>query len=342
MNGKKWIRNWLMIIMILPTVGILNYVVDPYGSNNQFNFSFNQLKNGTTLRPLHYKLPIVAKGGIDNIMLGTSTMGVMKTEPISRYFGGNTFNLSSPSSLTDEQYYLLRYAVHFNKIKNVVYGLDFLSINGAVKTRESEFDELSGQIKAFKPITDTPLIYFSLDTLKQSIAVLSGVKGPIYFKDGRREYLDKTEKIAHGNFKLNYNPDFAFFRNRHPQYTPFTYSDEKLDYVKKIIELCQNNHINLVVYIPPHYSEHYAMVYSQLTNEYIKFKKELATLTDYIDFSGITPITTDKNNYVDFLHLRAELSDKIFDAIFSRKASDNHDSFSVLVADANETPKIIK
>lgn len=333
MNGKKWIRSWLMVGMILPAVGVLNYIMDPYGSNNKFNLSLNQFKNGTTLRPLHYKLPIVAKGDIDNIMLGTSTMGVMKTEPISHYFGGKTFNLASPSSLTDEQYYLLRYAVHFNKIKNVVYGVDFMSLNGAKEERESEFDELREQIKHFQPITESPLLYFSIDALKQSVQMLSGMKGAIYFKDGRREYLSAIERIATGRFKLNYNPKNAFFNN--PQYTPFEYSDTKLDYIKKIVELCQSSHINLLIYIPPKYSEHFQTIYTHRTNDFIKFKKELAQITDYVDFSGITPITTDKNNYLDYLHVRAKLSDKIFDAIFNRSAFDNPENFSVLVTDVN-------
>jgi len=316
-------------------VGILNYIMDPYGTNNTFNLSLNQLKTGTVLRPLHYKLPSVAKGDIDNIMLGTSTMGVMKTEPITRYFGGKTFNLSSPSSLTDEQYYLLRYAVHFNKIKNVIYGVDFMSVNGAKEERESEFDELSDQIKHFQSITESPLIYFSLDALKQSTQMLSGAKGAIYFKDGRREYLSAKEKIASGHFKLNYNPYNAFFTN--PQYTPFEYSEKKLDYIKKIIELCQANRINLVIYIPPKYSEHYHTIYTHRTNDFNKFKKELAQITDYVDFSGITPITVDKNNYVDYLHLRAGLSDKIFDAIFNRSGFENPEDFSVLITDVNKT-----
>lgn len=330
MSSKKWIRFWLIIMAsIIALTGLLNFIIDPYGSNNMFQLSFNQAKNGSTLRPLHYKLPIVARGDIDNLMIGTSTIGAMKTETVSNYFGGKTFNLSSPSSLTDEQYYLLQYAIYFNKIKNVIYGLDFMSLNGAKEKRESEFDEISDQIKTYQNIKESPLIYFSIDSLKQSYRMLSGKKTTVYLKDGRRDFQSTQEKIANGNFEFRYNSEYAFFNNE--QYSPYQYSGEKMTYVEKIIELCKSNGINLIIYTSPKYSEHFYTVYSNLTDNFDRFKKELSIITDYVDFEGINSISIDKNNYYDYLHLRENLSDKIFTVVFSRVSPDTSDKFGALV-----------
>lgn len=334
MIEKKWIRIWFLIVAaVIVIVGFVNYIIDPYGTNNRFHFSLNQAKNGSTLRPLHFKLPIVAKGNIDNLMIGTSTVGVMKPEVLNNYFGGNTFNLSSPSSLTDEQYDLLRYALHFNKIKNVVYGLDFMSLNGVKAKRESEFDEISNQIITYKNITESPLIYLSLDSLKRSVSMLMSEKSTIYLKNGRRDFQLAKEKIAKGEFKLKYNPNYAFFNN--DQYNPYRYSAKKMHYVKRIIELCKSNNINLFIYTPPKYSEHFYTVYINLTDDFIRFKKELSKITSYIDFEGINPISIDKNNYYDYLHLRENLSDTIFSMIFSNRSLEISKKFGALVTGNN-------
>ena len=108
-----------------------------------------------------------------------------------------------------------------------------------------------------------------------------------------------------------------------------------MHYIKKIIELCKSKNINLVIYIPPHYSEHYYTVYTNRTNDLIKFKKELSKIVNYTDFSGINSISIDKNNYYDYLHLRECLTDKIFAKVFNKDSIEVPGEFGVLVTSDN-------
>lgn len=96
-------------------------------------------------------------GSFDNILIGTSRIGVMKTEVIKKYLRGNTFNLSSPSFLSEEHYYLLKYAIQNNNIKNVIYGLDFMSLNGMKIKSTSEFNEIKNDIMDNKNIKDAKI-----------------------------------------------------------------------------------------------------------------------------------------------------------------------------------------
>ena len=46
MNGKKWVKIWIIMVMIVPIIGGFNYLIDPYGENYYFDhcnrfFNFN-------------------------------------------------------------------------------------------------------------------------------------------------------------------------------------------------------------------------------------------------------------------------------------------------------------
>ena len=339
MSAKKWIKTWIIIFLsILIIVGGFNYIIDPYGTNNSFNLNVNQSKPGSTKRPLHFKLPIVKQGNIDNLLLGTSRIGVMKIEAIQKYLTGNTFNLSSPASLTEEHYSLLKYAIQNNHIKNVIYGLDFLSLNGARKKLESDFSKIKDDIANNINIQDNLLIYFSLDSLNYSFSMLRGEKCTTYLKDGQRDYQIKKEKIAHNKLHLKY--EISHIKNN-IQYTPYKYSKNMMGYVKKIVQLCKDNNINLIIYTPPMYAEHFKNIYNYKHDDFISFKKELSQITNYIDLSGINSISINKNNYYDFSHLRDNMSSLIFATIFHDKDSDIPNDFGVSV-DKNTINKHLK
>ena len=76
---------------------------------------------------------------------------------------------------------------------------------------------------------------------------------------------------------------------------------------KKIVNYCHENDINIYVYIPPIYVEHfYAIKEAGLKRAFETFKRELADITDFTDFTGVNSITTNKDNYWDSSHLRKE------------------------------------
>lgn len=323
---KSFIKYFFIVsfFIILPFCALINYIIDPYGSNKQYKLNYNQVKIGSIKRPLHYKLPIVKEGNIDNILIGTSRIGILKPEIVSGYLGGRTFNLSSPSSLTDEQYYLLRYAIKYNSVKNVIYSIDFLSLNGKKEKSSSEFDELKDDIINYSSIYENPNIYFNIDSLIYSVKMIFGVKSTTYLENGSwRSYPRVEELIKNNQNEFDYNENMI----ETSQYTPYKYSSDKMNYVKKIIKLCKDNNIKLYIYTPPVYAEHFKNIFNNRNKDYVEFKKELSQTTSYIDFSGINEISIKKENYYDASHLREGLSEEIFKRVFK----DNDVSFSNVI-----------
>ncbi len=320
--------------LVVLFIGAFNWVVDPYSY-----FHHNKLaKPKNVAKPLTFKLPIIKKGGIDNIMLGTSRIGVLKTEVISKYLSGKTFNLSSPSSLADEQLAILEYALKFNHVKNVIYSIDFMSVNGSRKKRSSEFEELKEKIHNFEDVYSITNFkdLVTLDTTLATITTLrynfTNFRGTLYLQDGRRDYQGIKEQIVNGKFVLEYNTK-NFIANE--QYSPFSISEKNFKAIKSIVKLCKDKNIKLIVYTPPMYAPHFFAITTHLNYEFFDFKKKLVEITDYVDLSGINTISKNSQNYYDESHLRENLSEIVFAKIFNDSSIKIPKDFGVLVTKEN-------
>ena len=106
MNAQKWIKSWMIIIVMIPlAVGLFNYVIDPLGFNKKILIpKINIVKEDNTHFTIKYKMPLLKKGGWDNLMLGNSRIGVMDTRVTEKDLGGETFTMSLPGSAMQLQF----------------------------------------------------------------------------------------------------------------------------------------------------------------------------------------------------------------------------------------------
>ena len=330
MNGKKWIRTWFIIIIIIPTVGVFNYLIDPYGMNNFVKINrVNKEKTGNTGYTYRFKTNIVRNYKFDTLMLGTSRVGVMNPEVVNKYTNGNTFNFEVPGSITEQQYKLFLYTLKYNNIKTLVYGIDFMSFNEnrTIKNDFKEFYKLYNKIDNKQEISNYDL-YFNLKTFKESAIVLfknilnkKSFEAKYLFKNGMRDYINHTEALKNGTFEIDKRIESSiksYFKENTGTYKNYKFSYEYLKYFKKTIDYCRNNNIKVLVYIPPMYSAHFdAFNSAGYYDEFELFKKELVQITNYVDFTGHNTITENKNNYWDSSHLRKELTEVVMAKLFN-------------------------
>jgi len=164
----------------------------------------------------------------------------------------------------------------------------------------------------------TFFIYFSITTLKYSIKMLLNQFGTAYIKNGMRVPFLDNYLIKHNKFKFDkYDAKGHFYLSK--QYKNYVYSRKQFEYVKKIIKLCEENNIKLILYNPPVYYEHFITIYKNLKSDYITFKQDLANIINYIDFNGINEITLNKSLFYDPSHLRNSSTNIIFDRLFKAK-----------------------
>lgn len=99
---------------------------------------------------------------------------------------------------------------------------------------------------------------------------------------------------------------------RNPPSYPGTYRSETLAEIKNIISLCAKNNIKLTFFINPVFITTYLQ--SDI-HEFIRFKRELATLTNYYDFAYVNSITKNTFFYYDSIHYREPAGEMILEKL---------------------------
>ena len=344
MSVVKWIKIWFVLVLLIPLTGIFNYIVDPYGFNQLIIIDkFNRIKESNAAFTIKYKMPLLAQGGWTNLMLGSSKIGIMDNQVVEDYLGGKTFNMDQPTPVMPIQFDAFMYAVHYNKIKNLIFAVDFLSFNKNLKLNR-DYVELKEKVRTYERFSNIDL-YLNTDTFKKSIEViknnLSGTakKKLHFYPNGMREYANYIKAYKEGTFDLqkHINKHLKLYFDPHKGiYSNYEYSDDYMELVKKIVEYCKINDINLYVYISPIYAEHfYAIKEAGLLNEFEHFKRELVKITDYLDLTGANAITVDKNNYWDSSHLRIELTKVVMAKLFKDTTIKGHEDFGIFVTPDN-------
>lgn len=93
------------------------------------------------------------------------------------------------------------------------------------------------------------------------------------------------------------------------------YMDEVLQAISDIKQICEENQMELVLFINP--MHHLTYEVSVEANWYV-FLKRLSEITDYYNFSGLNEVTTDDYCYVDTSHYIGEVGDLMIERMLSR------------------------
>ena len=343
MNAVIWIKIWFAIVLLAAvTAGMFNFIIDPYGFNKKILINnINVVKEDNTRFTIKYKMPRLRKGGWDNLMLGTSKIGVMDTDVVDKYLNGKTFNMSLPASAMPPELDAFLYAIKFNNIKNIIYGIDFMTFNKNLKFND-DYIQLKDELQSFGRFYTYDL-YFNISTLKASIRTILNNSSdhpklhPFYSESGVRNYVNFIQELHSGDFDMQKRINKLiqeFFAEW--VYVNYEYSPEYMQLFKKIVSYCHENNINLYVYIPPMYCDHfYALRESGLKSEFEKFKRELVKITDFIDFTGVNSVTTNKNNFWDSTHLRIENTETVMAKLFQDENNIKYQDFGVKVTQEN-------
>ena len=344
-NAKRWLKTlFLLCFFVAGMVGSINYVVDPYGLNNFIKIKkFNFYKKSNTGYAFRFKTDVFKSKNFDTVMIGTSRVGVMDPSVVDDMLGATTFNFASSGSITEIQRDLFFYSLRNNKIKNVIYGIDFLSLNGTItlKNKFKEFCQVQEKLKNNQTIYNYDL-YFNWETLSKSYDVVMKNfqgKGRVtkYYRDnGMRDYVDYEEELKEGSFdydkEITYSLKSYYSPKRKGGYQNYVFSYHYLDYIREVVEYCKKNDIQLWVYIPPMDKKHFdALMSYGIYKEFELFKKELVKIVNYTDFTGHNSITDNHENFWEGSHLKKELTSMVMSKVLNDKSIDVAEDFGIYV-----------
>ena len=321
-NYTKFNKGFLFTLLIFIVIVVsFNLVVDPYGIYKTPNFlGINHVKVQKNSNDRLYKAIDIIKIKPLTIFLGTSrTKQGLDTIHPSLSNNQPAYNLALDSA---NAYEALRYLQHTIKnqpnLKQVIFGVDFFMFNKLLDN-QTGFNEKRLEKKYLIP-GDILNSLFSLDSFDVSKkTILASLKDADkskydYAKNGFAPYLEDDT----GKHKDFFKYSLGLYLNRYHHYQ---LSDKYIADFKKIVNICREKNIKLIVFISPSHATQWETIkaagkWSMFEN----WKKQLVQITPVWDFSGYNiinnePIQDVMENYVDNAHYTPPIGNLILNRI---------------------------
>ncbi len=314
---RKWFFLALGILLgTVGLVGLLNFLVDPYGLlRKDFTYQFIEPnKNFIKIRFI-----VQNPDRYDSFVFGSSRVNSIDVRKIQGYkFYNVHYNGGLPRDHLDNIRYLLKKGV---KIKLILLGLDDMSF------RDDPEAHLHQPLRYPYPpvLNQNPFPYylryfFSFPGWGILQEVLNGYKNklfktsgdnPVFYDmfDTGQMFSDQTDRQIEDNPEKHRN-DPKFLRHN---IIPRNRLEEAIKELREILHLADAHQIRLVLFINPLHKN----VFLDCGVDFERYKRALSHLSGFYDFSGLNSVTTDNYNYYETSHYRRNVGDLVIARIFN-------------------------
>ncbi|HWR73343.1 MAG TPA: hypothetical protein VN604_09240 [Nitrospirota bacterium] len=333
---RKWSLGVLLVIMsVVVPVALINCIVDSYGIlRSDFTKQFQEPNNNF----IKIKFLLKNKDRYDSFLFGSSRVNGIDVEKIrSQRFYNMQYSEGVPKEHLDNIRFLLRSGV---EMRTVLIGLDDFSYRVDPRNHLSDLmrqphPDVSGK----SWITFYGEYFLKIKRIAPSVKAyvllnFMGVRdefGKIIVHDildsGRILCGNCDDEVERDPEKHRQDPKFTF---------PFHYDGDNiagtLDSIRELVRLSREYAFRLVFFINPIHQTTYRDTDMELM---LRFKKELAQITEFYDFSGLNTITTDNYYYHETSHYREKVGDMMLSRMFGQPDVDTPADFGILVSRKN-------
>lgn len=342
MKNKKFNLIIITLTSILLLINILvNVIVDPYyifktPLINGFNSVKPDIKKQERLtKLLEYKLN---RNKIDTLILGSSRVDYgIDPNYYHKITGKRAFNIGIKGSVITDSLEFVKMAVYHNpKIKNIYLGIDFFGFNNPITNDDGN----SNKKFYYSPninLSEIATVLLSYDALLSSFKTIDynihNNKDIDFDVNGVR--IEKKNSNSYDNAMF----ELGLYINKYVFYKNYKISEKRLEDLRKIKKICDENNINLIIFVnPTNFSQLQGIKTSNNWQNYMIWKKKVAEISPFIDFSGYSKITTEKLNknmvyYFDSNHYKSVLGNKLIDKFISKNKVINN--FGVTITRQN-------
>lgn len=331
LHPRRWVVIVLAAIIVLIALVITtNCVMDVYGIlKSDFTLQFREPNKNF----IKTNFLLKNKDKYDSYLFGSSRINAIDVKKITtgRYYN-MTYSEGVPEEHLNNVKFLLQKGVLINSI---MVGLDDFSYR--VDPKIHLFDLLRQPHPAISG--KSWLTFFSeyfikikkifpdlKDYLRNTFRKKNKADKQIIFDmfdTGRTLCVGCDEEIQRDPEKYRRDPKFK---------KPFHYDGDNLQNtlvsLQELIALTKKNNIQVTIFINPIHHTTYLDTNMQL---FLKFKRELAKITSYYDFSGLNTITIDNIYYHETSHYRQMVGDMMLKRMFGYPAVAVPADFGILV-----------
>ncbi len=289
--GKLLAFTLLLLAILLP----VNMWIDPY---NVFHYE-NPVDNGVEPNKNFIKTKYILRhpDAFDSLVFGSSRAGFID---VTQLPDGRWYNMCYSEAVPAEYLNTLRVLIRGGVVlKRILVTVDDISCFVDPKLHENMLYRVPYPTGGPVSWLEFYAKYCDFITTCDALSVIreheSGSGDPDFakrFRESGSERLDLSAGFdgtdGSGNEMSGYRADYYELR-----------LDEVLTELRELRELCEANGIELIVVTNPLY---YKTFETACENGYLKFLSGLADVTDYVNFSGISNVTTTPSNYYETSH----------------------------------------
>ena len=300
--------TFLLVFLAYPAT---NFVLDKYGV-------FQTPKQGQVTvynepNKMFLKTDYVLKhpDKFDSFVFGSSRVGLLD---VTKMPGGKFYNMAYSEGLPKEHLENIKLLLkHGIKIKNIIIGLDDFTYRISPDKHKDEPLRLAHYETSLNDRNWFTHYWYYL-FLKIKWEDLSRYSQRYYqemFNTGTTQPSEDYERRIDSDIDT-YRKDPKFRQFSHT-YVPTERTEQTLNELSEIIEICKKNNIKLIFLINP--IHHFTYNRTDIAH-FLDFKRQLAGITDYWDFSGLNSITLDNGQFYETSHYRLRVGDMILSKIF--------------------------
>ncbi|WP_323594878.1 hypothetical protein [Aliarcobacter butzleri] len=276
-----------IVSFLVPLIFIFLFINinNPYEINLESKKKYNLIIDANLERKLKLVLYKDKKNIIENILFGSSRPTVIE----SNLMGVNSFNFAFSGARIDEILYLLENEINLKKIKSIYLGLDEFMFDKTdrIFSKGVNFFEDQGKFNSSKYL-------FSYDAIMDSLKLLESPKVYNYTDYGDKEILIQRKPTKESIERYLKQRKLEIDQGHHN----FDYS--KVQILKRIVSIAQNEDIKLYIFINP-ISKELREFYIKYNEEYQKFLEYIADIK-YYNFNYNNEITENIYKYYDDPH----------------------------------------
>lgn len=322
---KRFVYSFLCgVISILSLIAGYNYITDTSGI---YNTDFSVRRNEPDQHFVKIRYLLGYPNRYNAYCFGSSRVGNIDLQQI--HDGNRYYNMTYSEGLPQEWLQDIKMMLeHDVTISEIMLGIDDFSFRIAPKTHETQSLRV--------PYHENNLrTYVSFLLHAPSRPDVVDEKGSIYdiYNSGRPLHSQADEFIeAHVDEHVN-DSKFDLDENllRKSKKRDSAYMAETIAAIQEIKEIADIKGIKLIVFVNPMNQKAYLQ---SNIDDFNEFKRQLADVTDYYDFSGLNEITMNNYNYYEASHYRPLVGDKMIEVMF-REKNHRNEGFGAYVTKEN-------
>ena len=327
---RNYVKVWAGVLLgILALTAALNITVDPY-----MVFGVNVFPALAEYRPNKSRImkAEMVRGESPAVVVLGSSRSETGLDPLSPHWPGQpVYNLSLTGAELEEIGHVFDYVVREAKPRVMVLGIDLLMFNDErVSRNDFENSRFNPQLKRVEYLFANALSHQATDASFELIARSLSGEEPGYTPRGRHV---EENVIEHRRLFETVLLNKFFLEDR--TYLDFHYAEHRLDEVRRMAEVCEQEGIELIIFINPvHALQLEAIRLMGLWDMFERWKRDVVEAAGDVplwDFTGYTGPRAERvpaageltamRWYFESSHYKPALGELVISDLFSETSS---------------------